>query len=235
MRTQRSRAAEVERLSQRADDRPRLRPCGRAATASSRSRIRPSAGSVSALAIIRSLPPGTKCRERRRPGHARGPLAHHRLPPRAHDERRRAGSCRGARRSRCPTAGATSTRAGPRPPSPRRSCRRGTRASGNSTFSKPRLPTVVPERGLADRQADGDAEREQAVDERLAELRLGRGVEVDVQRLRVHGEAGEEDVVRLGDGPPGLVLEACARPAAPRSTCPPWAASSTATVPVRGP
>src|SRR5205085_8546226 len=64
-----------------------------------------------------------------------------------------------------------------------------------------------PERGLTDRQPHGDAEREQAVHERLAELGLARGVEVQVQRLRVHGQAREEDVVRLGDRAPRLMRE----------------------------
>ena len=63
------------------------------------------------------------------------------------------------------------------------------------------------ERGLADGEPDGDAEREDAVDERLPELRLGRRVEVDVQGLRVHGEAGEEDVVGLGDRAARLVAK----------------------------
>src|SRR4030095_10371373 len=58
------------------------------ATASSRSRMSPSAGSVSALAIILSLPPGTKCSERRRfPSAMSGVLlAHHGVAARTHDE-----------------------------------------------------------------------------------------------------------------------------------------------------
>ena len=81
---------------------------------------------------------------------------------------------------------------------------------------------MVPSVVSPTRQPHRDAEREQAVDQRLAELRLGRRVEVDVQRLRVHGEAGEEDVVRLGDRAAGLVLEVLARPRAPRTACRPW-------------
>src|SRR5438552_1457551 len=60
---------------------------------------------------------------------------------------------------------------------------------------------------LADGEPDGDAEGEQAVDERLAELRLARRVEVEMQRLRVHRHAGEEDVVGLGDGATVLIRQ----------------------------
>src|SRR5207253_9698128 len=42
---------------------------------------------------------------------------------------------------------------------------------------------------------------------RLAELGLGRGVEVHVKRLRVHGQAREQHVVGFGDGAAGLMLE----------------------------
>src|SRR5262249_40195201 len=51
----------------------------------------------------------------------------------------------------------------------------------------------------------------EAVHEGLAELRLGRGVEVHVERLRVHGEAGEKDVVGFGHGATRLVLEHLSR------------------------
>src|SRR5262249_56784500 len=64
-----------------------------------------------------------------------------------------------------------------------------------------------PERRLADGEPDADAEREETVHERLAELRLGGGMEVDVERLRVHRQAREEDVVGLGDRAAGLVTE----------------------------
>src|SRR5437870_3362954 len=60
---------------------------------------------------------------------------------------------------------------------------------------------------LAHRQAHDDAEREDAVHERLAELCLRRGVKVHVQRLRVHRETREQDVVRLRHGASRLVLE----------------------------
>src|SRR4029453_10629269 len=63
------------------------------------------------------------------------------------------------------------------------------------------------ERGLADREPHGDAEGEEAIDQRLAELRLRRRVEVDVKRLRVHRQAREPYVVGLGDGAPRLVAE----------------------------
>ena len=67
------------------------------------------------------------------------------------------------------------------------------------------VPSVVSPTDTPDR----DAQREQAVDQRLAELRLGRRVEVDVQRLRVHGERGEEDVVGLGDRAPVSCWNVC--------------------------
>src|SRR5262245_21177674 len=64
------------------------------ATASSRSRMSPSAGSARAFCIIRSLPPGTKWSDRRRAPtsglrrrHGPGPEpAHHGRAPAAHDE-----------------------------------------------------------------------------------------------------------------------------------------------------
>src|SRR5256885_12959917 len=69
------------------------------------------------------------------------------------------------------------------------------------------IPNRRAQRRLTDRKADGDPERQQAVDEGLAELGLRRGVEVEVERLRVHREAGEEDVVGLGDRPSRLMAE----------------------------
>jgi hypothetical protein len=64
------------------------------------------------------------------------------------------------------------------------------------------------ERRLVDGDADHQAEGEQRVHQRLAELALRLGeVPVDMQRLRVIGEAGEQDVVHLRDGSPDRVLE----------------------------
>src|SRR6185295_102788 len=45
--------------------------------------------------------------------------------------------------------------------------------------------------GIADRDADHDAQREERVHQRLAPLALGSKVVIDVQRLRVVREAGE--------------------------------------------
>src|SRR4030095_902892 len=56
------------------------------ATASSRSRIRPSAGSVRALASMRSLPPGTKWSERRRRAISGASPTHHGVAARHHDD-----------------------------------------------------------------------------------------------------------------------------------------------------
>src|SRR5207244_4408238 len=69
------------------------------------------------------------------------------------------------------------------------------------------VPDRCAQRRLTNRKADSDPERQQAVDERLAELGLRRGVEIEVERLRVHREAGEEDVVGLGDRPSRLMAE----------------------------
>src|SRR5688572_14485478 len=87
MRTHRSRPPKSSSESQRVTI-GRVSAFRSGATASSRSRMRPSAGSVSALAIILSLPPGTKCSERRRRASAMsgGLLAHHGVAPGAHHE-----------------------------------------------------------------------------------------------------------------------------------------------------
>ena len=64
------------------------------------------------------------------------------------------------------------------------------------------------ERGVVDRDADHQPEREEAVHQRLTPLGLRlREVAVDVERLRVEGEGREEDIVHLGHRPPDLVAE----------------------------
>src|SRR2546425_593160 len=65
IRTQRSRPPKSFRPSHSLTT-PRVAALRSGATASSRSRMRPSAGNVRALASIRSLPPGTKWSDRRR-------------------------------------------------------------------------------------------------------------------------------------------------------------------------
>ena len=82
------------------------------------------------------------------------------------------------------------------------------------------------ERGVVDRDADHQAQREQAVDQRLAPLGLGREVMVDVQRLRVVGEAGEQRVVHLRDGAPDRDARTRARPRSPPDTDPLTVAAS---------
>src|SRR5262245_66303278 len=72
---------------------------------------------------------------------------------------------------------------------------------------EPEIADGRAERGLADGEPDRDAEREQAVDVRPSELRLARGVEVDVQRLRIHGQLRQEHVDRLVTSAPELMLE----------------------------
>src|SRR5262245_27690261 len=72
---------------------------------------------------------------------------------------------------------------------------------------EPEVADRRAERRLSHREADRNAEREEAVDQRLAELGLRRRVEVDVQRLWVHRQAREPYVVGLGDSAPRLVPE----------------------------
>ena len=55
------------------------------------------------------------------------------------------------------------------------------------------------ERGVVDADSDQQAEGEAAVDERLAELGLGGGLVIEVERLRIVGERRDQDVVGLGD------------------------------------
>ncbi len=63
------------------------------------------------------------------------------------------------------------------------------------------------QRGVVHRHANHQPQREQAVDQRFAELGFGRKLVIDVQRLHVQREAGEHHVVRLGDGAAPGVLE----------------------------
>ena len=86
---------------------------------------------------------------------------------------------------------------------------------GNFTSVMPRLPMVVPMRRVVDGDADHDAQREEAVDQRLAPLGLAGELVVDVQRLRVVRQAGEQRVVHLRDGAAHRVLERRARPRSP--------------------
>ena len=73
------------------------------------------------------------------------------------------------------------------------------------------------ERGVADGDADHQAEREELVDQRLAPLGLGRELGIEMQRLRIVGQAGEQHVVHLGDGPRDRVLEHSGRSRTPRN------------------
>ncbi len=56
------------------------------------------------------------------------------------------------------------------------------------------------ERRVGDADPDHQPEGEERVDQRLAEFGLGRGLMVEVQRLRIVGERRDQDVVGLGDG-----------------------------------
>ena len=83
--------------------------------------------------------------------------------------------------------------------------------------------------GVVDGDADHQAEREQAVDDALAELGLAGELVVQMQRLDVQGQRAEQHVVHLGHGArPGvfeglayvefLEIQACHLP--PRETRP---------------
>ena len=62
------------------------------------------------------------------------------------------------------------------------------------------------ERRVVHRDADHQAEREQAVDDALAELGLGGELLVEVQGLHVHGQRAEQHVVHFSDrARPGMV------------------------------
>src|SRR6266404_2339681 len=62
------------------------------------------------------------------------------------------------------------------------------------------------ERGVVHGDADHQAEREQAVDDALAELGLAGEFLVEMQRLHVHGERAEQHIVHFGHGArPGML------------------------------
>src|SRR5262249_50253390 len=63
------------------------------------------------------------------------------------------------------------------------------------------------ERRIVDGNADHQPEREKTVHQRLAPLAAGGEFVVDVQRLRVVGEAAEQRVVQFGYGAADRVLE----------------------------
>src|SRR5262249_31735385 len=84
IRTQRSRPPNSRVSHSRTT--PRVAALRSGATASSRSRMRPSAGMVRALASMRSWPPGTKWSDRRRRAISSTPLAHHGAAPRHHHD-----------------------------------------------------------------------------------------------------------------------------------------------------
>jgi hypothetical protein len=64
---------------------------------------------------------------------------------------------------------------------------------------EPQVGDRRPQRQLVDAEADQQRQREHAVDQPLAEVRLRRERRVEMQRLRVHGHHREEGVVGLGD------------------------------------
>ena len=63
------------------------------------------------------------------------------------------------------------------------------------------------QRRVADADADHQAQGEDAVDQRPAELGRFGELGVEMQRLRVHRHRREQHVVRLGDGAGHRVLE----------------------------
>src|SRR5579871_37320 len=66
------------------------------------------------------------------------------------------------------------------------------------------------EREIADREPYCEAEREDRIYQALTELGLFAELGVQMQRLHVHRERGDQQVVGLGYGAPGLMLEGLA-------------------------
>src|SRR5437868_6528638 len=71
----------------------------------------------------------------------------------------------------------------------------------------PQIGDRRTERRFADADADDQTEREQAVDQALAELGLFSEFFVEVQGLRVHRQCAEEHIVHFGNGPADRVFE----------------------------
>ena len=66
------------------------------------------------------------------------------------------------------------------------------------------------ERRVGDADPDHQSEGEDRIDQRLAELGLGRGFMVEVQRLRIMGQRRDQHIVGLGDGARDRVRDAVA-------------------------
>ena len=78
---------------------------------------------------------------------------------------------------------------------------------------------MVPKRRVADRQTDDQPKREDAVDQDLSVLRRAREFRVEMQRLRIQRQRGEQQIVGFGDGSRRLMRERVADRRVLRSTC----------------
>ena len=78
---------------------------------------------------------------------------------------------------------------------------------GNSTFSKPRLPTVVPSVRSPTESPTVSPRVKIELTRTLAELGLFAELGVQMQRLHVHRERRDQQVVGLGDRAAGLMLK----------------------------
>ena len=65
---------------------------------------------------------------------------------------------------------------------------------------------MVPRVEISHRQAHHQSQGENAVDQPLTEFRLLGKLGVEMERLQVHGQGREQQVVGLGYGPPRLML-----------------------------
>ena len=81
---------------------------------------------------------------------------------------------------------------------------------GNSTLFMPRLAIVVPSVVSPTRHADHQPQREQRVDDALAEFGGLRKLLVQMQRLRIQRQRAEQHIVHLGDGAAERMLEGLA-------------------------
>src|SRR5208282_5875881 len=77
---------------------------------------------------------------------------------------------------------------------------------GKLDFLKTEIADRGPQGQIAYRQTYYQAERENAVDQPLAELCLLGELGVEMERLQVHGQRGEQQIIGLGYGPSRLML-----------------------------
>ena len=135
----------------------------------------------------------------RPPGTRTGPTA---WPPR---RRRRPGCARCARGSRCPAPAATPRAACPRTTVDEYSVSPWNSGCGNRTSVNPRFATMVPWVSWSTELPTRTARVIIEFTSRCPNGCSRRPRRVQVQRLPVHGQRAEQDVVRLGQRAPGPV------------------------------